>query len=189
MPAEQCLDQLLLKNIETCLDVGAGKMLHTARMRECGIKVTTVDWGNPDADYQGDFLTWESTKKYDAVWMSHVLEHTPNPGHFLNKARTYLKEGGWLAVTVPPRKDNLVGGHLTLWTPALLVYNCILAGFDCAEAKVNHYGYNISLLVKYKPVNLLDIKLKYDRGDIETLSEYFPFPVKQNCNPWVNTGW
>ena len=96
-----------------------------------GKKVTTLDLLH-DADVSGDFLSCDVTG-FDLVWCSHVLEHQPNPNLFLKKCFDILNDDGWLCVTVPPRKDEIVGGHLTLWNAGLLLYNLIMAGFDCSE--------------------------------------------------------
>jgi hypothetical protein len=81
-----------------------------------------------------------------------------------------------LAITVPPRKDELVGGHLSLWTPALLVYHLLHAGLDCRTARVGVYGYDISVLVRNAslPEGVLP-KLVQDAGDITVLAEWFPW--------------
>ena len=86
-----------------------------------------------------------------------------------------IDEGGIFAVTVPPLKHEIVGGHVTLWNAGLLLYQLILAGFDCSSASVKTYGYNISVIVRKKAATLP--RLRMDFGDIEALSHYFPFPV------------
>jgi hypothetical protein len=45
---------------------------------------------------------------------------------------------------------------------------------------VKRYGYNISVIVQKKEANLP--VLKYDFGDIEALSEFFPMPVTNGFN-------
>jgi hypothetical protein len=62
----------------------------------------------------------------------------------------------------------------------LLLYNLIIAGFDCSEASVKTYNYNCSVIVKKKPATLP--KLRYDTGDIERLSQFFPFDARQGFN-------
>ena len=77
-----------------------------------------------------------------------MLEHVPNPQAVLRKMFYDLKEGGLLAITLPPADHRIVGGHLTLWNAGLLLYHLVLAGFDCREAQVKTYGYNTSVLVR-----------------------------------------
>lgn len=58
-----------------------------------------------------------------------------------------------------------------------MIYRLILAGFDCAGASVCTYGYNISVIVKKRKINVLG-KISYDRGDILALKEYFPAQIQ-----------
>jgi len=89
-----------------------------------------------------------------------------------------MKESGLLVITVPPFKHNIVGGHLTAWNAGLLLYNLVLAGFDCSRAKVLSYGYNISVMVEcptdFVTIAINDLPLKYDCGDIEIIAPYMP---------------
>ena len=77
--------------------------------------------------------------------------------------------------SVPPLKHQIVGGHVSLWNAGLLLYRLILAGFDCSNAAVKSYGYNISVVVRRRNIQLP--KLIRDSGDIAQLSAYFPKPV------------
>ena len=80
-----------------------------------------------------------------------------------------------LAITVPPGDSLVIGGHLTNWNAGILLYNLVLAGFDCSNASILQYGYNISVIVKKRsdiPVDLSN--LSYDRGDLRKISKYLP---------------
>lgn len=156
------------------LDIGAGDGSHAALFRDMGKDVYTCDI--KDADYQGIYTNINIPRKFDLVWCSHTLEHQPNVQGFLKKVQEDLKEGGYFVVTVPPLKHEIVGGHVNLWNAGLLLYNLILAGFDCSNAMVKTYGYNISIVVKYTLLKLPE--LKFDFGDIETLAPYFPMDVR-----------
>jgi SAM-dependent methyltransferase len=161
---------------ETVLDIGAGDGVHAALFRDLGKEVYTCDLG--PSDYQGAYASLTIDKKFDLIWCSHTLEHQINVYNFLKKVAINLNEDGYFAVTVPPLKDEIVGGHVTLWNAGLLLYNLILAGFDCSEAMVKTYGYNISVIVKYKPIKVPPLKM--DFGDIETLAPYFPMEVRNS---------
>lgn len=171
--AELALNACLGLGVRTALDIGSGDGWHAARLRSAGVSVTTISL-QAGADIAGDYLE-SDCGKFDLVWASHVLEHQPNPNLFLKKCFEDLNDGGWLCVTVPPLKHEIVGGHVSLWNAGLLLYHLILAGFDCRDAKVKCYGYNISALVQKKPARLPALAM--DFGDIEALSEFFPFPV------------
>lgn len=165
---------LSLPGVGTVLDLGCGDLSHTQAFREAGKEVFSCSLVEP-ADFVCDYFDLFNGT-YDLIWASHVLEHQTNPGLFLSKCLSDLEDDGWLAVTVPPAKDELVGGHVSIWNEGLLLYQLVLAGFDCSEAMVNRYGYNISVIVQKKRFNMPDID--QDFGDIDKLSQYFPVNVK-----------
>lgn len=177
--ALEALEKCLTLEFQSVLDVGAGGGIHSALFRDAKKKVSTCDI-KPPADFVGKYTSLVMPEKYDLIWCSHTLEHQLNVHTFLKKVSFDLKPGGYFAVTVPPLKNEIVGGHVSLWNPGLLLYNLILAGFDCSKAMVKTYGYNISVIVKYKPIVLPDLKM--DFGDIETLAKYFPMPVTNGFN-------
>ncbi len=185
----QALLRLLrMSSICTVLDVGSGVGDHALIMRKSGLDVKTVSLREP-ADFVGDFLTMRLRPQFDALWACHVLEHQVNPGLFLAECRDALKDGGYLFVTVPPAKHEIVGGHVTLWNAGLLLYQLILAGLDCRHAAVGTYGYNISVIVR-KGDHLALPKLDNDCGDIERLAQWFPLPVAQGFDGELpDIGW
>lgn len=174
--AALALEKLLTWDFHSVLDVGAGGT-HADTFSSHGKDVTTINLYN--ADIVGDYCS-TILPQFDCIWASHVLEHQPNPNRFLRKCFRDLKDDGILAVTVPPRKDEIVGGHVSLWNAGLLLYHLILAGFNCKNASVKTYGYNISVLVRKSPFTLPPLKM--DFGDIETLSPFFPIKVVNGFN-------
>lgn len=169
----EALDKLLTYDFDTVLDVGSGPGKQAQILRDDGRNVTTISLVEP-ADIIGDFLKADLTP-FDCIWASHVLEHQLNVNLFLRRCYLLLKKDGILAITVPPLKHEIVGGHLSLWNAGLLLYNLILAGFDCKEAKVKSYGYNISVIVRKKKANPTGLVMC--NGDIEKLSQFFPYRV------------
>ena len=161
----------------TLLDIGSGPKSAAYSLFTDNDKTVTRQDINPDyqPDLLGDFNNLTTDKLYDCIWCSHVLEHQLNVNHFLTKIFHTLKDGGVLAITIPPLKEEIVGGHVTLWNAGLLLYNLILAGFDCKNAAVKSYGYNISVIVEKKTAILPN--LNYDTGDINALNEFFPLGV------------
>ena len=177
-------DQALVRFAEypwrECLDVGSGSGTHADELRRLGKSVITVDSGHK-ANIPHAYQAWEfGADNVEAIWCSHTLEHQVNPGAFLQKMQHELRPGGLLAITVPPAKHNIVGGHVTLWNAGLLLYQLILAGFDCSQARVGSYGYNISVIVELHEIQLPP--LANDAGDIDRLAQYFPGPVTQGFN-------
>lgn len=180
MNAELAFNKLISNyEFNTVLDIGSGVGQHSSIFTRKGKNVHTISL-KPPAYYIGDYLTFKSPLKYDCIWASHVLEHQPNVNLFLTKCFNDLKDDGIFAVTVPPYKPNIVGGHLTLWNAGLLLYNLIIAGFDCSEAWVRTYGYNVSVILRKK--RAVHQPLIMDCGDIEKIKHLFPMPVEQGFN-------
>jgi SAM-dependent methyltransferase len=186
--ADQALAKLLTEyDFATVLDVGCGAGRHSARFRAAGKQVTGIDIAPLDDDaIVADYLRHNFDHQFDCVWVSHVLEHQLNVNQFLKKLHRDLRDGGVLAITVPPLKHPIVGGHVTLWNAGLVLYNLVLAGFDCSDARVKQYGYNISVVMPKIPAFVPYRHLHYDTGDIELLARYFPqhpgLTIKQAFN-------
>jgi CMP-2-keto-3-deoxyoctulosonic acid synthetase len=127
--------------------------------------------------YVGDFNTFKFEEKYDLVWCSHILEHQLNPNLFLRKIRDTVREGGIVALIVPPRKPIITDGHVSLWNAGLVLYHLVLAGFDCSEHLwITQYDYNIGVVFRSKhiPDSIWPKDLCMDTGDLKKLSRFFP---------------
>ncbi len=192
--SDLALEKLLKDyDFETVLDIGCGEGIQSNVFINNGKKVTAIDYGYSDYFKNNksdkcekiidDFNTHSFTTQYDCVWCSHILEHQLNVNLFLKKIHSVLREGGILAITVPPLKHAIVGGHVTLWNAGLILYNLILAGFNCKNASVKTYGYNISVIVQKDTIDVKNI-IAYDRGDIRKLKQYFPEKVEWHSNEW-----
>lgn len=188
--------QKLLKDFifDTILDVGCGAGWHTRHFANRGKTVTALDYSkhaelnvaefsNKSVEFKfQDVMEFSSNIQFDALWCSHVLEHQPNPNLFLMKLHSLVREEGVLAITVPPLKNEIVGGHVTLWNAGLLLYQLALAGFDCREAAILKYAYNISIIVRKKTINH-NLLLGFSNGDIEKLAPFLPTGnLKQGFN-------
>lgn len=181
--AGETLQYLIEKyQFDTVLDIGSGEGKHSDVLRKMGKHVTSIDFGSSiyfekrDDKYsyvKGDYYTYEFDEKFDCIWASHVLEHQVNPNLFLKKIHSDLKEGGILAITVPPLKHEIVGGHVTLWNAGLLIYQLVLAGFNCKFISIKSYGYNISIVLKKESIVSYP-ELHFDSGDIKRMIEFFP---------------
>ena len=141
-------------DVDTVLDIGSWNGEHASFLRNYGKTVSTVDF-NVKADYQGNYLN-------------------------LNLPQFDIKKDGLFAVTVPSMEKygtKVVDGHMTYWNAGVLLYNLILAGFNCSEARVATYNDEVSVLVRKIKADLP--RISSDRGEIDRLSKFFPIDVSQ----------
>ncbi len=166
---------------ETVLDVGSGHGAHSRVMKAHGKQITKVDFlrsPNKEEDDEvedvicGDFVEMDLGRTFDCVWASHILEHQVDAQRFLRKLFAAANDGGLLVITVPPLKQEVVSGHVSLWNQGLLLYNLVVAGQDCREAEVIAYGYNLTVIVRKRLVELPE--LAYGLGDIDRLLPFLP---------------
>lgn len=176
-------------SFETVLDIGCGAGEHSEVFLIHGKKVTALDYGKSiyfDENKHrmncliGDFNAMQFEQQFDCVWASHVLEHQPNAGLFLRNIFKVAKEGAVVSITVPPLQPEILGGHVSLWNAGLLLYNLVLAGFDCREVSILRYGYNISIIVKKRAATLPE--LAFDNGDVNRISPFLPEGFHEGFN-------
>lgn len=169
---------LMLPDVHSVLDIGAGAELQHARLfAASGKQVTALEpYAEPRELPVGIRLATEIDQdaRYDLVWASHVLEHVLDVHTTLSRWRAVCKQQGWICITVPPWKREVVGGHVNSFSAGTLLYNMVLAGIDCSQASVLTYGYNISVLTRNQRAEIPWDKLNYDHGDLETLAPFFP---------------
>jgi len=127
---------------------------------------------------QDNIMSYNCPKLFDAIWCSHVLEHSTNIGLFIRKLVSITKPGGAIAIVVPNGLSRLlVGGHLNFFHPGTLAYHIVLSGQNLSKATIIKHKNNISIF--WKRTDLVLPCIKYDRGDLELLSKFFPIPVGQ----------
>jgi SAM-dependent methyltransferase len=185
MWAEDAIKKLVADHkFESVLDIGCGDGSHSDYFKSHNKQVTSTDYNSRyPGCVVGDYNTIKFTQ-FDCVWVSHVLEHQLNVNLFLKKIKSELVDNGIICVTVPPLKNEIVGGHVSIWNAGLLLYNLVLAGFDCKNCSIKSYGYNISVIARSGNFSLPD--LKYDSGDIDRLRPWLPSFCKERFNGIVD---
>ena len=153
---------------ETVLDIGSGAGAQAQWMRRKGRQVITIDPAAP-SNVRGFYPCMQPPR--EAIWCCHVLEHQRDPGAFLDATWHDLEPAGILAITVPPFRA-VVPGHVTAWNAGLLLYNLVLAGFDCSRAAVRTYGHNISVIVRKG-----ERPTANERDKLIDIARYFPVPL------------
>lgn len=194
--SNRVLSHILKYEFNTVLDVGAGSLGHSRMFHHAGKVVTALDLGssvyfnknrNSSKDtfeiLVEDFTFFESSRKWDLIWASHILEHQTNVGSFLTKIISFCSEAGYICITVPIPHRNLWSGHLSLWTPGLLVYNLVLCGVDASKAEVIFGNGEFSIILLLKKVTLPS-NLVFDQGDLGKLKHLLPYWVYENSDPW-----
>jgi SAM-dependent methyltransferase len=93
------------------LDVGAHAGRFIATARRAGWDAEGLELNPKTAAYaasatgarvhQGNVHTYDADGAYDAVTITDVLEHIPEPRTVLRRIARYLAPGGWIAVKVP----------------------------------------------------------------------------------------
>lgn len=176
-------------NFKSVLDVGFGKGGASLYFASKGKEVTSLGLNINSYEYpkeqfkeygivtkDSEFLSFKSDKKFDAIWMSHVLEHTLNVGLFLDHAKDLLSDEGWLFIMVPPYEGLVCGGHLTTgWNIGHLMYTLLVSGFNIKDGHYIKIGYNVCAFVQKSKTALPQLRCDY--GDLNTTSEQWPLYI------------
>jgi SAM-dependent methyltransferase len=134
------------------LDMGCGVGNFLAAARDAGFDVTGIEpnqnavrfakehYGLRDvfAGVPAELQKSRPHDKFDAVTFFEVLEHQDNPQAFLDTAKSFLKDDGFIALSVPNRNRWQIGNdpldyppnHLTRWSPAALRNFLASSGFE-----------------------------------------------------------
>ena len=140
------LEQRLPRERRRLLDIGAHAGRFIARARVRGWDADGLELNPRTAAYaaaasggrvhQGNLDTWSGgSAVYDAVTMTDVLEHIPDPRSALRRAHALLAAGGWIAVKVPNAPVQRIKERVRSW---------LRPGYQPALADnlvhVNHFG-------------------------------------------------
>lgn len=198
--AHATLLALLQNNFHSVLDLGSNEGLVSHIFKFLDKDVIALEPCTPftslpeitiyPPDIERDYLDVKFSKKFDAIWCSHVLEHVRNPGQFLEKIFDDLHDDGFLALTVPFHDlggdiFSIAIGHHNHYNTALLIYQLVCAGFDCREISVAVFNNQIGLILKKKPNNLPKVSAALTQGAgwmgaAKNLADFFPFPINSD---------
>lgn len=158
------LNSIPLQRTDSVIDVGLGYGQHCGLFSRKGFQTTGIsvhlpeglkqrakDSGFSALEMDMHFLDFPDNS-FDLVWSHHSLEHSFSPLFALREWLRVLRPGGYLAVTVPPHKTEIVSGHFNVgWNVGQLIYLLGICGFEVAPGYFVEEGYNVRALVK-KPV-------------------------------------
>ena len=192
----------------TLLDIGCGPGIQGRIFEDNGVNVTGLTM-DPTGDYSGnclsnvvvsDLMSYMPNQKFDVVWCSHMLEHFYDIGEALRKIKNDLiKDGGILSITVPAREKTILMNHIHYFDAGRLIRYLMFAGFDCRNAEILEYGYNLSLIlpsVNFIPDNMIfENEASHEPGDYhdgygyddmeEMFLQYMPTGIKVS-RAWDN---
>ena len=196
MRAVRLLEYAISKKPDTVLDLAVGPGKHAVGFLSNGSSVTGMDVTpakiiHPVYDHiQAPYETAEvGDRQWDMIWCCHTLEHIPNVQHFLVHLYKWLKEDGYLAISVPnSRQNRLHVGHLTLWTPAHLIYNLVCSGWDCKEAEWYTGASTIGLIVK-KTKEVDDTGRTGLPSEAVWFNKYVPTLISHCDAAWLPNNW
>jgi SAM-dependent methyltransferase len=196
MRAVRLLEFAISLRPETVLDIAVGPGKHAVSFISNGSKVTGLDITEAKiehSDYDHIQSPYETAdigdRQWDMIWCCHTLEHMSNVQHFLIHLYKWLKDDGWLAISVPTQRQNRMHiGHLTTWSPALLIYNLVCAGWDCRKARWYTESNTIALIVQ-------KTKLASDEGrtglpsEVSWFNKYTPRRINHCDAAWLPNNW
>ncbi len=149
----------LVKPGETFLEVGPGNMQLTLEMLRHFQRGILIEYSDDVWDvYRAlppvaqtnlemlvtDFMTYDTTARFDCAIACEVLEHVPDDAAFLQKLYTALNEQGQLILSVPARmkfwsRHDEIVGHLRRYEWHDLAQLVTEAGFE--NVQIYAYGF------------------------------------------------
>lgn len=170
--------------------IGTGLLLHLAeeggfRAIGCEISPGAAEKAHEEFGVDvrvGDFLEAEFEEPPDAITMADVVEHTPDPRVFLERAARLLRPGGGLFVAVPNHRSTLY------WAADAIARLPGVAPLAQRLYVPNHYWYfTPSTLARL--VEECGFEVREVRGESPYLGRYsFSLPVKLGLAALIQLG-
>ena len=116
---------------------------------------------------------------FDAVLVSHILEHCFNLGVALKEIRRVLKKDGYLFVFLPEYVTTISASHaITGWNVGQLMVTLLRNGFNVKTGKFLHKEHQVCAFVQRSDIPLPE--LRGDSGDTHILYKqgFFPEQLK-----------
>ena len=155
--AKECLEYFINTfKFKEVMDVGCGSMPYSDLFLSKNIDYNGIDIRSDihgDMYTCGNFMNYPFSKQYNAVISSHVVEHVPNTEQFLNIIRQITVDNGNVCIIFPKPKPNVVGGHVHIFNPGIMLYNLTRIGIDCSDWKCVVKDYSFAVMGTMKKTN------------------------------------
>lgn len=153
------------KETQTYFGIESDPVCHE-KLTELGVRVSS------------DHNALEPGQRFELVVISHVLEHTIDPGKFLKDCTRLLSPGGILFIEVPCKDYE----HKEIDEPHLLFFDkdpmdLLLSKTGFTDRKLSYHGNTIDELKKTKP-SYSRILSKF-RHLFLRMGIFFPFSIKE----------
>jgi SAM-dependent methyltransferase len=144
------------------LDIGCGTGNFLAAAREAGYGVTGIELDRNAARFAKErlglqkvfpltiteFAEQHAEERFDAVTFFEVLEHQAAPAEFVQKAKSRVRRGGVIALSVPNRERWLTGpdvldyppNHFSRWNAGALKKFLSAQGFEVLSIREQPAG-------------------------------------------------
>lgn len=134
-------------DFNTILDVGCGTGYMSKFFHDKGHHVVACDpWDRflfkDEIEYHQTTSKIFEGKKFDAIILSHVLEHIPNPMLFMQEIKELLADDGYLFIMVPMSLRVENGHWWQGWSLPQLAMILAAYGFNCQNAIFEKCGYS-----------------------------------------------
>jgi len=189
MFATRLLEEAPLDKINFVLDIGMGRGEFSLWFAKKGKTVTGtgINLNSYDLDY--DLLRSNNINvvecnvekmpfkdnSFDAVLLSHILEHCFNLGVVLKEVHRVLKKDGYLFVFLPEYASTVTAAHaVTGWNVGQLLVTLLLNGYNVKNGRFLHRNHQICAFVQKTDIVLP--LLRGDSGDNHILYKAGLFP-------------
>lgn len=159
--AKQRVDRIkgYLKKNDEILEIGCASGYFLEMIKSFVKKANGLEWDYKNAEYAQKLgfevksNPEEFNKKFNKIFMFHVLEHIVNPIEYMKNLKNYIEKDGMVFIEVPNNQDILISrydipkfrefyycsAHLWYFNAKSLEMLLNKAGYDCEIVQIQRY--------------------------------------------------
>lgn len=145
-----------LKNKKNILEIGVGTGIHLLAFDKLGFNVTGIE---PDpistklineklihgTCYNGFFEDFNFEKKFDIIFLYHVVEHLENPKKILEQCKKLIQDDGFIIIAVPDCENPItltqsIQNPYHLWHFSTKSLEKLCKKLDFSIVKINSFS-------------------------------------------------